>query len=122
MSPLMLRNEEAYWNECYIYIALDFSKEVKMKGLLGICISMQMTFVLLFITGITPKLNSYVGATIYLIIGFASLVISLYLAGKKFSWAFRLLHSSFPCLSFVSPFSFISCLKPGCRRKIPLFE
>ena len=40
-----------------------------MKGLLGICISMQMTFVLLFITGITPKLNSYVGATIYLIIG-----------------------------------------------------
>ncbi|MCR8869375.1 hypothetical protein [Peribacillus frigoritolerans] len=55
-----------------------------MKRLLGICISMQMTFVLLFITGITPKLNSYVGATIYLIIGFASLVISLYLAGKKF--------------------------------------
>ncbi|MBT2617665.1 MULTISPECIES: hypothetical protein [unclassified Bacillus (in: firmicutes)] len=33
-----------------------------MKRLLGICISMQMTFVLLFFTGITPKLNSYVGA------------------------------------------------------------
>ncbi|MDP1419543.1 hypothetical protein Q8G35_14130 [Peribacillus simplex] len=77
-----------------------------MKLLLGICISLQMTFVLLFIPGITPTLYSYVGASIYLIIGFASLVISLYLAGKT-SWAFRLLQSSFPCLSFVHHFHLI---------------
>ncbi|MBT2715957.1 hypothetical protein [Bacillus sp. ISL-57] len=88
-----------------------------MKRLLGICISMQMTFVLLFFTGITPKLNSYVGATIYLIIGFASLVISLYLAGKKFLLGISFIVFIFSLLIICFTFSFISCLKPGCRRK-----
>lgn len=93
-----------------------------MKRLLGICISMQMTFVLLFITGITPKLNSYVGASIYLIIGFASLVISLYLTGKKF-----LLGISFSAFTFsliIICFTIFIYFLPeaGMPPEIPLFE
>lgn len=93
-----------------------------MKRLLGICVSMQMTFVLLFITGITPKLNSYVGATIYLIIGFASLVISLYLAGKKFLLGISFIAFIFSLLIICFTIFIYFLPEAGMPPEIPLFE
>ena len=87
-----------------------------MKLLLRICISLQMTFVLLFITGITPKLNSYAGASIYLIIGFTSLVISLYLAGKKFLLGISFIAIIFSLLIICITIFIYFLPEAGCRR------
>ncbi|MDM5292859.1 hypothetical protein QUF81_06550 [Peribacillus simplex] len=93
-----------------------------MKRLLGICISLQMTFVLLFITGILPKLNSYVGACIYLIIGFASLMISLYLAGKKFLLGISVIAIIFSVLIICFTIYVYFLPEAGMPPEIPLFE
>ncbi|AMM94782.1 hypothetical protein UP17_21830 [Peribacillus simplex] len=93
-----------------------------MKRLFGICISLQMTFVLLFITGILPKLNSYVGACIYLIIGFASLMISLYLAGKKFLLGISVIAIIFSVLIICFTIFIYFLPEAGIPPEIPLFE
>ncbi|SNT08852.1 hypothetical protein SAMN05444672_106116 [Bacillus sp. OK838] len=93
-----------------------------MKRLLGICISLQMIFVLLFITGILPKLNSYVGACIYLIIGFASLMISLYLAGKKFLLGISVIAIIFSVLIICFTIFIYFLPEAGMPPEIPLFE
>ncbi len=59
--------------------------ESTMERQLALCISLQITLNLLYIAGTLPEFNAYVGAIICLNIGCVSLVISLYLIGRKYS-------------------------------------
>jgi hypothetical protein len=68
------------------------------------------------------KLNSYVGATIYLIIGFASLVISLYLAGKKFLLGISFIAFIFSLLIICFTIFIYFLPEAGMPPEIPLFE
>ncbi|KWW17529.1 MULTISPECIES: hypothetical protein [Bacillaceae] len=93
-----------------------------MKRLLALCISLQIAFVLLYITGILPELNAYAGAIVCLIIGFASMVLSLYSAGKKFSLGVSFLAFIFSL--FIICFTIFIYFLPeaGMPPVIPLFD
>ncbi|MFJ7755401.1 hypothetical protein ACQKGI_20875 [Peribacillus muralis] len=93
-----------------------------MKRLLGICIFLQIAFILLYLTGILPALNAYVGAILCLTIGCAGFLISLYLSGKKYSLGIS--YGAFIFSLFIICFTIFIYFLPeaGMPPEIPLFD